>query len=230
MNIDIDRAHTATIKCWRALLRRLNALNSTELSGGQYDNVVRVNFIEWGAQNPELMDGILEFMLSDISLSISTREEIFINNVEDIISLRLLKNLPDHTIEQNSSATPPLALQELRETLKNIKFNILMLDDNPFERTHKHAEIRKQEQVQAQILKLEAETNPPTFALHSYMDFACRALIEKSHTDCVDLLKSGQRMAEKSALEFQSSVHVHVEDSSHSKAQSHSIEHKKSTL
>lgn len=104
-----------------------------------------------------------------------------------------------------------------------------MLDDNPFERTHKYAEIRKLELVQAQISKMEAETNPPTFVLHSYMDFVCRALIDKSQTDCGDLLNAGQRMAEKSALEFQSSVHVHV-DSSYSAAQSHSIEHKKSTL
>lgn len=106
MNIDIDRAHTATIKCWRTLLRRLNTLNSTELSGGQHNNVAPVNFIQWGAQHPEIMDGILKFMLSDVSLSVSTREEIFINNVEDLVSLQLLKNLPHHTIEQNSSATP----------------------------------------------------------------------------------------------------------------------------
>lgn len=229
MNIDIDRAHTATIKCWRGLLRHLNSLNSTDLSGGRHNNVAPVNFIEWGSQHPEIMDGILEFMLLDISLGVSTREEIFLNNVEDIVPLQLLKNLPNHTIEQNDSVNPSLGLQQLRETLKQIKHNILMLDDNEFERPHKLAEIRKKDLLQAHILKVEAETNPPTFVLQSYMDCVCRTLIEKSHTDCVDLLNAGRRMEEKSSLELQSSVHVHV-DSSHSEAQSHSIEHKKLTF
>lgn len=228
MNIDIDRAHTATIKCWRTLLRRLNSLNSTDLTGGKHNNVTPVNFIEWGAQHPECMDRILEFMLSDISMSVSTREEIFLNNVEDIVPLQLLKNLPDHVIEQHDIAKNDLVLQQLRETLKQFKHNILMLDDNEFERPYKHAEIQKRDLLQAHILKVEAEINPPTFALHPYMDFVCHTLIEKSRTDCMDLINASQRTEEKLSSEFDSFVRVHVEDTSKTQTQSHPIGYKKS--
>lgn len=228
MNIDIDRAHTATIKCWRTLLRRLNSLRSTDLTGGKHNNVAPVNFIEWGTQHPECMDKVLEFMLSDISLSVSTREEIFLNNVEDIVPLQLLKHLPDHTIEQHDIAQNHLGLQQLKETLKQFKHNILMLDDNEFERPYKQAEIHKRDLLQAHILKLEAEINPPTFALHTYMDFVCHTLIEKSRANCMDLINAGQRMEEKQSSEFHSFVRVHVENSSTTHTQSHPIEHKKS--
>lgn len=198
MNIEIDGAQKSTVTCWRELLRHLNTLQSHELSGGKYNNLPPTNFVVFGASNSELMDEILNFMLTDLPIDVETRTELFLHNLKDAVCLNLFHQPPDNVFIKNedpkSKETLEQQLADIRLQLKEIKLNILLLD--PDEYTHKVKEMHKKDILEEHLKRFEKDLMKTSVCVSEphYIAWAIQKLLEKSSLDCQQIITASERV------------------------------------
>lgn len=206
MNIEIDGAHKSTVTCWRELLRHLNTLNSSDLSGGKYKNLPQTNFVAFGASNSELMDEILRFMLADLPIDSETRTEIFLNNLKDAVCLNLFNDPPEDAFVQKEDPKAKAILQkqiiDVKVQLKQVKMNILLFDSDEY--VQKVNENHKKDILERHLTNFENDLDKmhPFVVEQPYIAWVIKKLLEKSALDCQQIIDASNRVSESSFSEL----------------------------
>jgi len=193
--IDLNAANQSAVACWRELLRALDALHPRAWSGGLQQETSEIRFVLQGSQHKKAFEEILAFFLSDLPVDVSTRREIFMNNIQDMEALKIFKGVPKELFQDIPSEEQKKRLMTLYAQRKELKEDVIFLDPS------KSAERPFHVKLSARIALLNNEIakyeQHKLLNIDAYLQWLVSALGSTSAQDCQFVYEAQEELLQR---------------------------------